>query len=157
MSRLAGRVRLLGHRRWFARLGRALAPVDRALGRLTRGRVVALGMRELPSMLLTTTGRRTGRPRTQPLLFAPDGDGYAVVGSNWGQPHQPAWALNLVADPLAVVTVGGRRVPVRATLAAGAERERLLGLLLAVWPAYETYRLRAGDRTLMVFRLAPSR
>jgi deazaflavin-dependent oxidoreductase (nitroreductase family) len=124
------------------------------LGRLTGGRVVALGM--LPSMLLTTTGRRTGQPRTQPLLYVRDGDGYVVIGSNWGQPHQPAWALNLVAEPRAVVTLGGRQIPVRAACAAGEERERLLGLLLAMWPAYETYRQRAGDRELMVFRLTPT-
>lgn len=117
--------------------------------------MVALGLRELPSMLLTTTGRRTGQPRTQPLLYAPDGDGYVVIGSNWGQQRQPAWALNLVADPRASVAVGGRRLAVRAHLATGAERERLLALLLAMWPAYETYRQRAGARELMVFRLTP--
>jgi deazaflavin-dependent oxidoreductase (nitroreductase family) len=156
MSRLAAGLRALGHRRWFAVLGRRLVPADRALGRLTRGRTVALRMGGLPSMLLTTTGRKTGLARTQPLLYAADGDGYAVIGSNWGQPHQPAWALNLVADPRAVVTLAGRRVPVRASLATGAERGRLLGLLLAMWPAYETYRQRAGERDLMVFRLAPA-
>ncbi len=148
-------MRALGHRRWFARLGRALVPADRVIGRLTGGRVVAFGLRELPSLLLTTTGRRTGQPRTQPLLYAPDGDGYVVIGSNWGQRRQPAWALNLVADPRALVTLGGRRLAVRAHLATGAERERLLALLLAMWPAYETYRQRAGDRELMVFRLIP--
>jgi deazaflavin-dependent oxidoreductase (nitroreductase family) len=156
MSRPAGWLRALGHRRWFARLGRVLVPADRMIGRLTGGRVVALGLRELPSMLLTTTGRRTGQPRTQPLLYAPDGDGYVVIGSNWGQQRQPAWALNLLADPRASVALGGRRIPVRAHLATGAERERLLALLLAMWPAYETYRRRAGDRELMVFRLTPT-
>jgi deazaflavin-dependent oxidoreductase (nitroreductase family) len=156
MSGPAGWLRALGHRRWFARLGRALVRADRVVGRLTGGRVVALGLRELPSMLLTTTGRRTGQPRTQPLLYAPDGDGYVVIGSNWGQQRQPAWALNLLADPRASVALGGRRIPVRAHLATGAERERLLALLLAMWPAYETYRQRAGDRELMVFRLTPT-
>jgi deazaflavin-dependent oxidoreductase (nitroreductase family) len=155
MSRLVGAVRALGHRRWFATLGRALVPADRVVGRLTKGRSVALGLRGLPSMLLTTTGRRTGQPRTQPLLYARDGDGYVVIGSNWGQARQPAWALNLVADPMAVVTLDGRQLPVRAARATGADRERLLGLLLAVWPAYETYRRRAGDREAMVFRLTP--
>lgn len=133
-----------------------MVPADRVVGRLTGGRFVALGLRELPSLLLTTTGRRSGRPRTQPLLYARDGDGYVVIGSNWGQQRQPAWALNLIAEPRAAITVGGRHIPVRAQHATGEERERLLALLLAMWPAYETYRQRAGERELMVFRLTPA-
>lgn len=144
-------VRRLGHQRWFARFFRWLVPADRLLARLTRGRVVAL--RLVPSLLLTTTGRRSGRPRTTPLLSVPDGDAYVVTGSNWGQAHQPAWALNLLADPNATVTVDGRAVPVRARLVTGAERDRLWSLLVAEWPAYETYRRRAGRREIMVFRL----
>ncbi|GIH12820.1 hypothetical protein Raf01_09920 [Rugosimonospora africana] len=149
-------MRALGHRRWFARLGRAMVPADRVVGRLTGGRIVALGLRELPSMLLTTTGRKTGQPRTQPLLYVRDGDGYVVIGSNWGQQRQPAWALNLIAEPRATVTVGGQQIPVWAHHVTGEERERLLARLLAMWPAYETYRQRAGDRELMVFRLTPA-
>jgi deazaflavin-dependent oxidoreductase (nitroreductase family) len=155
MSRLASQVRGFGHHKWFARLFSALVPVDRALGRLTKGRYVALGIRDLPSMLITTTGRKSGQPRTNPLLYAPDGDGYAVVGSNWGKDAQPAWALNLVAEPAAVVTMGGTETPVRAVLAIGAERDRLWALLTEMWPAYDTYVERAGGRDLMVFRLAP--
>ncbi len=155
MSRLVSRVRSFGHQRWFARLGRAFTPVDRLLGTVTRGRFVAFGLRDLPSMLITTTGRKSGQPRTNPLLYVPDGDGYAVIGSNWGQERQPAWALNLVADPSAVITVGGRRIAVRATQADGAERDRLFAMLLAMWPAYATYAERAHNRDIKVFRLAP--
>jgi deazaflavin-dependent oxidoreductase (nitroreductase family) len=155
MSRIVNGMRTLGHRRWFARAGRLLAPADRALGKLTKGRFVAFGMSDLPSMLITTTGRRSGLPRSNPLLYAPDGDGYVVIGSNWGQDQQPAWALNLIAQPEAIVTIDGLDIRVRATLAEGAEHERQLGLLLAVWPAYDTYRKRAHGRELHVFRLAP--
>ena len=144
----------LGHQRWFAALGRAMVPVDRWIQRVTRGRLTVVGRHGLPALLLTTTGRRSGEPRTQPLLYAPDGDGYVVVGSNWGQPHHPAWSANLLANPSATVTVNGTVTPVRATLATGPERERLWALLLAQWPAYETYRQRAG-RDLRVFRLTP--
>ena len=157
MSRLVSRVRSFGHQRWFARAGRLLTPVDRALGTVTKGRFVAFGLHDLPSMLITTTGRKSGQPRTNPLLYVPDGDGYAVIGSNWGQEQQPAWALNLVTNPCAVVTVDGRKIAVRATLADGAERERLFGLLLVMWPAYATYAERARNRELKVFRLAPDR
>jgi deazaflavin-dependent oxidoreductase (nitroreductase family) len=147
--------RRLGHRHWFSAAGRLLVPVDRLVGRLTRGRVVALGL--VPSLIITTTGRRSGRPRSNPLLYVPDGDAFVVVGSNWGQPHQPAWALNLLAEPTATVTVKGRQIPVRARLATGAERDRLWRLLVAQWPAYETYARRAGGRELHVFRLEPVR
>src|SRR4029450_3315772 len=96
------------HRRGFAALGRRLVPVDRWLARRTRGRFVAFGRRDLPSLLLTTTGRRTGTPHPTPLLYVPDGDGFVVIGSNWGQRHHPSWTVNLIANPAATVSVGGR-------------------------------------------------
>lgn len=157
MPRLVSRVRSFGHQAWFARLGRAFTPVDRLLGTVTKGRFVAFGLRDLPSMLITTTGRKSGQARTNPLLYVPDGDGYAVIGSNWGQQQQPAWALNLVAEPRAVITVSGRKIGVTATLADGAERDRLFALLLAMWPAYATYTERASNRDIKVFRLAPEK
>jgi len=156
VSRLTSIVQRLGHRRWFAIAGRRFVPVDRWLFRHTRGRWSVLDRSGLPSLLLTTTGRRSGEPRTQPLLYAPDGDGYVVIGSNWGQEHHPAWTANLLADSSAAVTVGEEVIPVRATLATGAERERLWALLVDLWPAYETYRERAGGRELRVFRLDPA-
>lgn len=129
--------------------------LDRLLGVATKGRFVALGQRELPSMLITTTGRTSGQPRTSPLLYAPDGDAFVVIGSNWGRAEHPAWSTNLIAHPEAVVTLGGRRIPVVGRLVEGEERERLRGLLLAVWPAYETYERRAAGRRLRIFRLQP--
>ncbi|SCL33609.1 deazaflavin-dependent oxidoreductase, nitroreductase family [Micromonospora pallida] len=154
MSVLGALARRLGHQRWFAAAGRLLAPADRLVGRLTRGRVVALGL--IPSLVLTTTGRRSGKPRSNPLLYVPDGDAYVVVGSNWGQPRQPSWVLNLLAEPAAEALRNGHRTPVRAELATGAERERLWRLLVAEWPAYHTYARRAGDREIRVFRLVPT-
>jgi len=146
-------LRRAGHTRTLSRLGPLLVPADRLVGRLTGGRVVALGL--LPSLILTTTGRRSGRPRRNPLLYVRDGDAFVVIGSNWGKSGQPAWSLNLLADPRATVTIGGRHLPVGARVATGAERERLWGLLLAEWPAYQTYVERAGGRDIRVFRLAP--
>lgn len=148
-----GLARRMGHGRTFARVGRLLVPADRLVARLTGGRVVALGV--VPSLLLTTTGRRSGQPRSNPLLYVPDGDGYVVTGSNWGQPRHPAWSLNLLADPAAMIQVGGVRVPVRARLATGAERERLWRLVVDEWPPYETYVRRAGGRDIPIFRLEP--
>jgi deazaflavin-dependent oxidoreductase (nitroreductase family) len=153
MSALGTLVRRFSHRRWFARTVRFLVPVDRLIGRVTRGRVVALGI--APSLIITTTGRRSGQPRSNPLLYVRDGDAYVVIGSNWGQTRHPAWSLNLLAEPTAAVTLDGTRFPVRATLAEGAQRERLWQLLLAEWPAYRTYVERSGGRDIRIFRLAP--
>ncbi|MEV6812199.1 nitroreductase family deazaflavin-dependent oxidoreductase [Micromonospora sp. NPDC051296] len=155
MSALGTLTRRVGHQRWFGAAMRLLVPADRAVGRLTRGRVVALGL--VPSLIVTTTGRKSGRPRSNPLLYVPDGDAYVVIGSNWGQPRQPAWALNLLAEPRAEVDVAGHRIPVRAQLATGAERDRLWRLLVDEWPAYQTYVERAGDRDIRIFRLVPDR
>jgi deazaflavin-dependent oxidoreductase (nitroreductase family) len=151
----AGLLRRLGHQRWFAWVGRRVTPLDRWVRRRTRGRWSLSGDRTTPALLLTTTGRRSGLPRTQPLLYARDGEGYVVVGSNWGQSGHPAWSANLIAEPAAVVDVDGRRIPVRASLSSGADRDRQWALLEQVWPAYATYDRRAG-RELRVFRLTPS-
>lgn len=157
MSRYTAVVRRLGSQRWFAALGRRLAPLDRRLYRLTRGRWSVIGRHGLPSLLITTTGRKSGLPRTQPLLYAADSDAYIVVGSNWGQAHHPAWTANLLADPTARVTLGDREFDVRATLVTDAERDRLWQLVQRTWPAYAEYAKRADNRQLRIFRLTPER
>ncbi|WBB70379.1 nitroreductase/quinone reductase family protein [Micromonospora sp. WMMD812] len=153
MSVLGALTRRVGHHRWFGAAARLLVPADRMVGRLTRGRVVALGL--IPSLVLTTTGRRSGKPRSNPLLYVRDGDAFVVIGSNWGQTHHPGWAMNLLAQPGAEVDVRGRRIPVRADVATGAERDRLWHLLVTEWPAYRTYVRRAGGREIRIFRLVP--
>ena len=150
---LSSLLRRAGRAEWFARLARPLVPLDRALGRLTRGRFVAFGLPGLPSLLITTTGRRSGEPRSNPLLYAPDGEAFVVLGSNWGQRHHPAWTANLLAHPDATVTVDGQRITVRARLVTGAERARLRELMLRIWPGYAGYERRSGGRDLRLFRL----
>ena len=152
MSAVSSLARRLGGKRWFASVGRALVPLDRLVGKLTRGRLVSLNMNDLTTLMLTTTGRKTGRARTQPLLYARDGDAFVVVGSNWGQAHHPAWSANLLANPDALVLLGGKEIPVRAVRVEGPERDRLWELMRSVWPAYSTYEERAG-RHIRVFRL----
>ncbi|WP_421742243.1 nitroreductase family deazaflavin-dependent oxidoreductase [Cellulomonas sp.] len=151
---LTSAVRRLGRTRWFARAGRVTSGLDRRLQKASRGRWSILGRPNLPQLILTTTGRRSGEPREAVLLYAVDGDGWVLIGSNWGQEHHPAWSGNLLADPRATVTVGGVTTPVVATLADDTERTRLLPALHAVWPGYEHYAARAG-RELRVFRLSP--
>jgi deazaflavin-dependent oxidoreductase (nitroreductase family) len=147
-------LRRAGRTRWFARLGRAVSRLDRRIQKATDGRWSVLGRPTLPQLVLTTTGRRSGEPRDSVLLFARDGARWVVVGSNWGQQHHPAWSGNLLADPRAAVTVGGRRTEVLAHLADADERARLLDALRAVWPGYDDYAVRAG-RELRVFVLTP--
>lgn len=159
-ERYRGIVRTIGHQRWFARMGRAVVPLDRAIQRRTGGRFTVLGTQVLPQLLLTTSGRTSGLPRTVPLLYAerPRGGGsdYVVVASNWGQQHHPAWSANLIANPEATVQVRGRSIAVTARLTEGAEREELWASVVRIWPAYDTYADRSG-RTLRVFLLRPTR
>jgi len=148
-------LRRLGRTRWFARAGRAVSTLDRRLQKATNGRLSILGKPTLPHLILTTTGRTSGEPREALLLYAVDGEGWVVIGSNWGQGHHPAWSGNLLVEPRAAVTIGGVSTPVTASLATADERARLLPALLEVWPAYENYASRASGRELRVFRLAP--
>jgi F420H(2)-dependent quinone reductase len=123
----------------MANLGfRILGGVHRRVYRLTGGRV---GRRigRLPVLLLTTIGRKSGRPRTQPLAYTQAGDGYAVIASKGGAAQHPLWYLNLRANPLAEVTVGRETRRVRARDAQGEERERLWRALADLYPGYERY------------------
>jgi deazaflavin-dependent oxidoreductase (nitroreductase family) len=90
-------------------------------------------------LLLTTTGRKSRRPRTQPLAYTQAGDGYAVIASKGGAAQHPLWYLNLRANPLAEVTVGRETRRVRARDAQGEERERLWRALADLYPGYERY------------------
>ncbi|MBO9553351.1 nitroreductase/quinone reductase family protein [Cellulomonas sp.] len=147
-------LRRAGRTRWFARLGRAVSRLDRRIQKATAGRWSVLGRPTLPHLILTTTGRRSGEPRDAALLYARDGERWVVIGSNWGQQHHPAWTGNLLAEPRAAVTVGGRRTDVVAHLAEGDERARLLDSLRSIWPGYDDYDARTV-RELRVFVLTP--
>ena len=138
----------------FTPAARSLVGVDRWLGRVTRGRVVALGM--APSLILTTTGRRSGEPRSNPLQFVRDGDDLIVIASNWGGAKDPGWSWNLRTDPSARVLLGGREFPVTAHETAGADRDRLWRLIVDQWPGYQAYETRASHRELRIFRLTPA-
>jgi deazaflavin-dependent oxidoreductase (nitroreductase family) len=127
--------------------------VDRAVGRLTGGRFV-LSSLLVPTLVLTTTGAKSGLPRTSPLACLPDDDGFYVVGSNFGGGTHPGWSANLIAHPQATVVYGGRTVEVVAHLLTQQEKEQVWPRLRAVWPSYDDYVVRSG-RDLRVFRLAP--
>jgi deazaflavin-dependent oxidoreductase (nitroreductase family) len=93
-------------------------------------------------LLLTTTGRVSGEPRTTPLIHRTDGERWIVVASKGGSPANPSWFENLLAQPDAEIELPGERIAVRAEPAEGAERERLWKLMSEVWPAYNDYQAR---------------
>lgn len=146
----------VGRQKWFATTFKGVAPhVDRFLGRVTGGRVSMLTGTGIKTLLLTTTGRKSGQQRTVPLLYSRHEGALLVVGSNWGQEQVPAWSLNLLANPEATVAVGGASGPVRARVVEGEERELVWNtILLKNWPGFKDYAERAG-RHITIFALEP--
>jgi deazaflavin-dependent oxidoreductase (nitroreductase family) len=122
------------------------------LYRLTRGRIARLWRRQV--LLLTTRGRRSGRERTVPLQFFPDGDRMIVVAANSGLPSPPAWYFNLIADPRARVEVMDRALDVRAEELSAEEADAFWPRVLQAAPDYAKYPKRASRR-LPLLRLVP--
>ncbi len=109
----------------------------------------------VPSLLLTTTGRRSGQPRTNALIFGQDGDDFLVVASMGGAPNHPNWYVNLKARPEAKVQVRDRQLEVVARTATDEEKPRLWKIVTDVWPNYDVYQSRT-DRVIPVVVLTPS-
>ena len=101
-------------------------------------------------LLLTTLGRRSGEQRTTPLIHRVDGGRYVVVASKGGAPENPAWFENLMAEPAVTLQVLDEVFGARASVAEGAERERLWGLMSEVWPAYDEYQQRTERQIPLV-------
>lgn len=108
-----------------------------------------------PVLLLVTTGRKTGRRRTTPLLYLRDGEDYVIVASNGGAAQHPVWWLNLKANPEARIEVGGRTLSVRAEEASPEEKARLWPGLVKMYGGYEGYQ-RKTDREIPVILLHPT-
>jgi proline iminopeptidase len=100
-------------------------------------------------LLLTTKGRKTGEPRTTPLIYAQDGDRYVIVASKGGAPEHPGWYRNIEKDPGVELQVLGDVFPVHARTAEGEERERLWRKANDVWPHYDEYATKT-DREIPV-------
>ncbi len=141
-------------RRSSARLlARVACSLHRGLYRLTGGQLGAARF-PLPLLLLTTTGRKSGRPRTWPLGYSRDGDRLIVGASAGGQPEHPAWYLNLCATPRVAVQIGRERRRMVATVAEGAERARLWARLVDANPDFVAYQQRV-TRPIPVVILTP--
>jgi deazaflavin-dependent oxidoreductase (nitroreductase family) len=93
----------------------------------------------VPTLLLTTTGRRSGQSRTTPLIYGRAGDHYVIVASRGGAPAHPGWYENLSAKPEVHVQVMADRFAARARTASAAERAGLWKTMAAIWPPYDEY------------------
>ncbi|GKQ36658.1 nitroreductase family deazaflavin-dependent oxidoreductase [Streptomyces sp. A012304] len=138
----------------FAKAAPRVVPaLDRAVHRLTRGKVL-LSAQLLPGVVLTSTGARSGLARRTPLACMPEdgGRGWILVGSNFGRPGHPAWTANLLAHPDAEISWKGADIPVTARLLEGEERAAVWQAVLAFWPPYAAYQARV-EREIRLFRL----
>jgi deazaflavin-dependent oxidoreductase (nitroreductase family) len=137
---------------WF--FAKTLYPQDKVIFKLTGGRLtVPTVLAGLPVLMFTTTGARTGRRRTMPLLGIPVGENLAVIGSNYGQKKTPGWVYNLEADPSATVEYGGRSVDVVARRANEPETEEVFRRAGSIYSGFAKYRARASHRVIRVFVL----
>jgi deazaflavin-dependent oxidoreductase (nitroreductase family) len=108
------------------------------------------------TLILTTTGRRSGEPHSTPLIYRRQGDDFVVAASNGGRDRNPAWYHNVLADPDVGVQVWGDRFRARARPATGAERAELWRLMTSGFPRYADYQ-RAIEREIPVVVLEPRR
>jgi deazaflavin-dependent oxidoreductase (nitroreductase family) len=108
-----------------------------------------------PMLLLRTTGRKTGRPRTAALLYHRDGRNYIVVGSKGGSDVAPAWLRNLEALPEVGVQVGVKRFAAQGRVASAEERHRLWPEMTRLWPQYDRYQSQT-ERVIPLVILSPT-
>jgi deazaflavin-dependent oxidoreductase (nitroreductase family) len=157
-SRLVHRlVRRTAATRLMARIYSVIQePIDRLVYRLTRGATTAsawLGGVEIT--MLTTTGARSGKRRTLPVLGLPDGESTILIASNFGRPRNPAWYHNLRANPSATIVADGISRQVVARELDGSERESAYRHGEEVFPGFTHYRRWAPHRRIPVLRLEP--
>ncbi|HUS43180.1 MAG TPA: nitroreductase family deazaflavin-dependent oxidoreductase [Ilumatobacteraceae bacterium] len=151
-QRVTQRIAASGPGAWVFQ--RTLYPLDKVLYKRTGGRrTLASLMAGLPVIMLTTTGAKSGDPRSMPLVGIPiDGD-VAIIGSNYGQRRTPGWVYNLGADPTATVSYGDRSVDVTARAASDDEADQAFEVAAMFYPGYGKYRARASHRPISVFVL----
>lgn len=133
--------------------------LDHQLLKLTGGRSTLTGLATgLPVVILTTTGARSGLPRTLPLLYIRDEQDptkFALIASNWGQSHHPAWYFNLKANPRAACSIDRQIREYIAHEAVGEEYERFWQYAEETYLGYPLYQQRAGERRIPILVMMP--
>jgi len=109
-----------------------------------------------PVLLLTTTGAKSGRPRTSPMMYLPEGERIIVFASNEGKDNHPSWYHNLRANPTATVEIGTETFTVTATEITGAEHDRLYAIQAERYPGFAKYRERT-ERVIPVIELVKTK
>jgi deazaflavin-dependent oxidoreductase (nitroreductase family) len=132
--------------RWTGKLN---VPLYRVSGGRIGGKIG-----RAPVLLLTTTGRKSGEPRTAPVVYLADGDNVVLINTNAGNARIPAWSLNLKANPEAEVEIGRRRRPVRARIAEDEEHTDLWRKHVEQYAGFDDYK-RQMEREPSVFVLEP--
>lgn len=121
------------------------------LYRASGGRIGGhLGKSAAPVLLLTTTGRKTGKRRTTPLLYVMDADRYIIVASVGGAPKHPAWYLNLRSNPEATIQIRNRTLAVTAATAGPEERSRLWAAVTQMYAGYDNYQAKTSREIPLV-------
>ncbi len=139
-----------GSLRWESwRLMPAVFAAHVALYRLLGGRLVGRNI-----LILTTTGRKSGRKRSTPLFFVRDGQDYVIIASNGGEDRYPGWWYNVRANPDVEIEVGRELVRCRADAADDVDAAALFAKLSVIYSGYRRYRERT-ERALTIFRLRP--
>ena len=152
LQRLVRRLAATGPGSWV--FARVLHHADRFVYRVSGRRTTLAGLLSgLPVVMLTTTGAKSGRQTTVPLVGFEDGDAMVLIASNYGQAHHPAWYHNLRANPQARIAVRGVVRDVVAEEVESPERERYLAIAAELYPGYRGYEQRAAPRRISVFRL----
>jgi len=151
LQRFLHRVSMSGAGRWFGI--NVAARIDSVLLGLTRGRIATTAY--FPLVLLTVRGRRSGEPRTVPLVYFTEGEEVILTASSFGRANHPSWYLNVSANPCVELTARGstRRYVARET--EGDERARLFELSKQLYAGYGLYEERAANRTIPVLALRP--
>jgi deazaflavin-dependent oxidoreductase (nitroreductase family) len=142
-------------RKMITRVARLATSTHVAVYRATKGKAGG-SVSGLKVLLLTTLGRKSGRRRTTPLGYLPEGDDLLIVASSGGSDWFPSWWLNLKANPSAEVQVGDRKLAVTARKASPEERETFWPRLVAAYQGYANYE-RKTTREIPVVILSPAR
>ncbi|MCW2497830.1 nitroreductase family deazaflavin-dependent oxidoreductase [Jatrophihabitans sp.] len=144
----------LGSTSWLPRYLPQITAIDKTLQRTSGGRLTLLDIAGLPNLMLTVPGRRSGLPRSTPLLCVPREGSYLVAGSYFGGPVEPAWVGNLEAAGAGRLRFQRRTTPFTSRPLTGAERSAAWAELSLVWPNFALY-ARRTQREIKVFELTP--